>query len=602
MSRFRRLLRWALLAFLGAAVLGVLGLGLLYFLIAPKLPDVDQLRHVELQEPMYVYSRDGRLMALFGETRRYPIEIEKAPARLKQAFIAIEDSRFYEHHGVDYKGVARAVWLLATTNDKRVPGGSTITQQVARQFFLSSEYSYTRKLAEMMLAMRMESELTKDEIFELYLNKSFFGNRAYGVGAAAEFYYGKSLDQLTLDEMATLASIPKFPSSGNPITNPERAKLRRDYVLQRMRELGFIPAAEERAAAATAMHATPHERPIEVYAPYVAEMVRQEMVARFGGDVLTKGYHVTTTIDPKLQTAADQAIRDGLAVYDHRHGWRGAEKQVDVAAGETPEQLRAHLRGLPTQGGLMAALVTGTEDSQATVLLADGTEVQLDPDATRWIGKSPAALFKRGDIVRIRAVVPKPADAKDGKAPKPVADATPRWEVDQLPRAQSALVSLEAENRCAARAGRRFQLCRQQVQPRHASPPAAGFELQAVPLCGCLRARLQPCVHRARRAGGVPRSPRPYLAAAERLGQLRRPDAPARSARAIAQPRVRAPARCDRRGLRAQVHQPLRLQRSGPAAQPLDVARHGVARAAVDCARLCRLRQWRLPRQAVAGR
>src|SRR5688572_15652626 len=180
MSRFRRLLRWALLAFLGAAVLGVLGLGFLYFLIAPKLPDVDQLRNVELQEPLYVYSRDGRLMALFGETRRYPIQIEKAPLQLKQAFIAIEDARFYQHHGVDYKGVARAVWLLATTDAKRVPGGSTITQQVARQFFLSSEYSYTRKLAEMMLAMRMENELTKDEIFELYLNKSFFGNRAYG--------------------------------------------------------------------------------------------------------------------------------------------------------------------------------------------------------------------------------------------------------------------------------------------------------------------------------------------------------------------------------------------------------------------------------------
>ncbi|HTK94575.1 MAG TPA: transglycosylase domain-containing protein, partial [Terriglobales bacterium] len=245
MSRFRRLLRWGLLAFLGVAVLGALGLGFLYFLIAPKLPDVDQLRTVELQEPLYVYSRDGRLMALFGETRRYPIDIEKVPARLKQSFIAIEDSRFYEHHGVDYKGVARAVWLLATTNDKRVPGGSTITQQVARQFFLSSEYSYTRKLAEMMLAMRMENELTKDEIFELYLNKSFFGNRAYGVAAAAEFYYGKTVDQLTLDEMASLASIPKFPSSGNPITNPERAKSRRDYVLQRMRELNFISAAEE---------------------------------------------------------------------------------------------------------------------------------------------------------------------------------------------------------------------------------------------------------------------------------------------------------------------------------------------------------------------
>jgi penicillin-binding protein 1A len=446
------LLRWALLAFLGAAVLGALGLGFLYFLIAPKLPDVDQLRHVELQEPLYVYSRDGRLMALFGETRRYPIDIEKVPPRLKQAFIAIEDARFYQHHGVDYKGVARAVWLLATTNDKRVPGGSTITQQVARQFFLSSEYSYTRKLAEMMLAMRMESELTKDEIFELYLNKSFFGNRAYGVGAAAEFYYGKSLDALTLDEMATLASIPKFPSSGNPITNPERAKLRRDYVLQRMRELGFIPASEESAAASMPMHATPHERPIEVYAPYVAEMVRQDMVARFGGDVLTKGYHVTTTIDPDLQTAADQAIRDGLETYDHRHGWRGAEKQIELAPGESPDALRAHVRGIAAQGGLLPALVTGTTDGNATVLLADGTEVELDADSSKWTTRTPGALLKRGDIVRIRRDVPKVEAkveaAKDGedKPAKPaVVDATPHWTLDQLPRAQSALVSLEAE-------------------------------------------------------------------------------------------------------------------------------------------------------------
>lgn len=448
MSRFRRLLRWGIFAFLGAAVLGVLGLGLLYFLIAPKLPDVDQLRNVELQEPLYVYSRDGRLMALFGETRRYPIDIEKVPLRLKQAFIAIEDARFYQHHGVDYKGVGRAVWLLATTDAKRVPGGSTITQQVARQFFLSSEYSYTRKLAEMMLAMRMENELTKDEIFELYLNKSFFGNRAYGVAAAAEFYYGKSLDQLTLDEMATLASIPKFPSSGNPITNPERAKLRRDYVLQRMRELGFIPADQERMAAAAPMHATPHERPIEVYAPYVAEMVRQEMVAKFGGDVLTKGYHVVTTIDPALQAAADQALRDGLRVYDQRHGWHGVEKQVELQPGETPESLRAHLRGIATQGGLMAALVTGTNGANATVLLADGTELTLGSEASNWTSRTPGSLLKRGDIVRVRKELPKPeAKPKDGEDATPVVvgDADAKWYIDQLPRAQSALVSLEAD-------------------------------------------------------------------------------------------------------------------------------------------------------------
>src|SRR5690349_22370083 len=286
MSRFRRVLRWGLVGFLGAAVLGVLGLTLLYFLIAPKLPDVDALRHVELQEPMYVYARDGRLMALFGETRRYPIDIERVPPKLKQAFIAIEDNRFYEHHGVDYKGVARAIWLLATTNDKRVPGGSTITQQVAKQFYLTPEYSFTRKFVEMLLAMKMERELTKDEIFQLYLNKSFFGNRAYGIGAAAEFYYGKKVDELSLDEAATLASIPKFPSSGNPVTNPDRARIRRDYVLQRMRELGFIAPAEERAAQAVPMHAAPHDIPIEADAPYVAEMVRQEMIQRYGEDVL----------------------------------------------------------------------------------------------------------------------------------------------------------------------------------------------------------------------------------------------------------------------------------------------------------------------------
>jgi len=435
MSRFRRALRWASLLFAGAVLLGVLGLGLLYFLIAPKLPDVDALRNVELQEPLYVYANDGRLMALFGETRRYPVDIEKVPARLKQAFIAIEDARFYKHHGVDYKGVARAVWLLATTSDKRVPGGSTITQQVARQFFLSSEYSYTRKLAEMLLAMRMEQELTKDEIFELYLNKSFFGNRAYGVAAAAEFYYGKSVDQLGLDEMATLASIPKFPSSGNPITNPERARIRRDYVLQRMRELGYISAAEERAAQAAPMHAAPHERPIEVYAPYVAEMVRQEMVARFGGDVLTKGYHVTTTIDPNLQTAADKAIREGLATYDHRHGWRGAEKHVDIGTDESPDALRSHLRSVVPQGGLLPALVTGTDGGRTQLLLADGSAIELASGAAPWIGRNPSAFLKRGDIVRVRAL-----PAADGEA-----NAAPHYVLDQLPRAQAALVSLEAE-------------------------------------------------------------------------------------------------------------------------------------------------------------
>ncbi|MBJ7575971.1 penicillin-binding protein 1A [Luteimonas sp. MC1828] len=441
MPRFRRLLRWLLILFAGLLVIGLLAAGTLYYVVSSRLPDVQSLRNVELQEPLYVYARDGRLMALFGETRRYPVDIAEVPERLKQAFIAIEDNRFYEHHGVDYRGVSRAIWLLATTDDKRVPGGSTITQQVARQFFLSSEYSYTRKLSEMLLAMKMERELSKDEIFELYLNKSFFGNRAYGIAAAAEFYYGKKLDQLDLDELATLAAIPKFPSSGNPVTNPERARIRRDYVLQRMHELDFISEAEARAAQAVDMHATPHERPVEVYAPYVAEMVRQEMIARYGGDVLTRGYHVTTTIDPKMQLAADVAVRSGLSVYDHRHGWSKIEQTFELAADEDAATAGARLRGIPAQSGLLPAIVLRAGDGTADVALADGTTVTLDAASSRWTGRNPGALLKRGDVTRVRRIESK---GKDGAAADPAAK--PTWQLDQVPRAQSTLVSLEPDN------------------------------------------------------------------------------------------------------------------------------------------------------------
>lgn len=431
MPRIRRWLGWILATIVVLALLGAIAAGGLYYAISSKLPDVQSLKQVELQEPMYVYSSDGRLMAVYGETRRYPIQMKDVPLRLKQAFLATEDARFYEHGGVDYKGIARAVWLLTTTDAKRVPGGSTITQQVARQFFLSSEYSYTRKLAEILLARKIESELSKDEIFELYLNKSFFGNRAYGVGAAAEYYYGKKMSELSVDEMASLAGIPKFPSSGNPISNPERAQERRDYyVLQRMADLGFISQAEADAAKAVPMHAKPHEPPVEVYAPYVAELVRQEMIAKYGGDVLNKGYHVTTTIDATLQTGADVAIADGLRVYDHRHGWHGVEQHFDVAADADAPALAKHLAGAFTQGGLRAVIVARTNaDGGVTVVQSDKTELTLPASASRWTGKTPAKLLTRGDLTRIRT------GEKEGE-----------WIIDQLPRGQAALVSLDANN------------------------------------------------------------------------------------------------------------------------------------------------------------
>lgn len=430
MSRFRRLLRWTLITFLILALAGAVGLGVLYYTVSSKVPDVQALRNVELQEPLYIYASDGRLIGLYGEIRRYPVQIDRVPARVKQAFIAAEDSKFYEHQGIDPTGIARAVWQIVSRKEGRVAGGSTITQQVARQWFLSSEYSYTRKLVEMMLAVRIEKMLTKDEILELYLNKSFFGNRSYGVAAAAEYYYGKTLDQLTLAETATLVSALKFPSSGNPISNPGRNQQRSAYVVERMREDGYVTAAEAAQAKAEPMHAKPHERPVEVYAPYVAEMVRQEMIARFGPEALTKGYHVTTTLDATLQAAANDAVRDGLGLYDHRHGWNGIERHFDVAADADAAALAGHLRGIPAQNGLIPTVVARThDDGSATVVMADGRETTLPAAASKWTGRTPAKLFKRGDLARIKA----------GKEPG-------SYLVDQIPRAQAALVSLDANN------------------------------------------------------------------------------------------------------------------------------------------------------------
>ena len=430
MSRFRRLLRWTLITFLILALAGAVGLGVLYYTVSSKVPDVQALRNVELQEPLYIYASDGRLMGLYGEIRRYPVQIDQVPARVKQAFIAAEDSKFYEHKGIDPTGIARAVWQIVSRKEGRVAGGSTITQQVARQWFLSSEYSYTRKLVEMMLAVRIEKMLTKDEILELYLNKSFFGNRSYGVAAAAEYYYGKTLDQLTLAETATLVSALKFPSSGNPISNPGRNQQRSAYVVERMREDGYVTAAEAAQAKAEPMHAKPHERPVEVYAPYVAEMVRQDMIARFGPEALTKGYHVTTTLDATLQAAANDAVRDGLGLYDHRHGWNGIERHFDVAADADAAALASHLRGIPAQNDLIPTVVARThDDGSATVVTADGRETTLPPAASKWTGRTPAKLFKRGDLARIKA----------GKEPG-------SFLVDQIPRAQAALVSLDANN------------------------------------------------------------------------------------------------------------------------------------------------------------
>ena len=450
MARFVRLLRRLLYLFAGLALLGVIALGILYWLIAPRLPDVQELRNVQLQVPLSIYTRDGRLVALIGETRRFPVEIEDVPLHVKQTFIAIEDARFYEHPGIDWRGISRAVWLLATTDDRRVAGGSTITQQVAKQFFLSSEYSYTRKLTEIFLALKMERELSKDEILELYLNKSFFGNRAYGVAAAADYYYGKTLDQLSLAEAATLASIPKFPSSGNPIINPERALVRRNYVLLRMREEGMITPAQEQAAVAEPMNASPHEPKVEVEAPYLAEMVRAEMEQRYGAEATTSGLRVYTTIDGAHQAAAARSVQSGLLEYDRRHGYRGPEAQLALADAEDDAALRKRLRAYPPLGGLAAGIVSGFEGDSVRLVTAGAEPVLLDAKALRWTGKTPRALLKRGDVVRFtEAPTPVTPATPAGATPALAAAAPapkPELLLAQIPLAQAALVSLQPED------------------------------------------------------------------------------------------------------------------------------------------------------------
>ena len=428
-------LRWALYAIAGMGLAVILGIAAVLLFLTPKLPDASALREMQLEEPMYVYSADGKLMSLYGEGRRYPVDIKNVPDKLKQAFISIEDQNFYKHPGIDAKGIGRAVWLLLTTSDDRVPGGSTITQQVVRQVFLTNDYSYSRKLSEIFLALKIERELSKDEIFEIYLNKSFFGNRAYGVGAAAEFYYGKKLNELTLDEMASLAGVPKFPSTGNPLDNPERAKIRRDYILERMNALGYISTAEMQQAQNAPMHATPHERKIEVYAPYVAEMVRQEMIQRYGKEALTKGLHITTTVDPELQAASDRAVTAGLDLYQIRHGWQGASKKFDLPKDEEVVETAERLKDYFPQNTMVPGIVLSTAGGKVSIVLKNGKTTSIGP-GQGWRGANPAGQLKRGDLAYLR-----PQRDSSGKVINPD---NPRYTLGQIPKAQAALISIDS--------------------------------------------------------------------------------------------------------------------------------------------------------------
>jgi penicillin-binding protein 1A len=410
-----------------------------YVYLRPALPDVASLREVQLQVPLRIYSRDGKLIQSIGEQRRIPVRYDQLPPKLIQAFLATEDDRFFRHHGVDWQGILRAAVANLKAGGIR-QGASTITMQVSRDMFLTPRRDMKRKMSEIYISLLMEAEFTKEEIFSLYVNKIFLGQRAYGVGAAAEVYFGKSLDQLTIGEMATLAGIPTAPSTVNPVANAEAAKVRRTHVLGRMLELGYISQGEYDQAKTSPMESRLHGASIEVDAPYLAEMVRSDMQNKYGDAVYTAGYKVYTTLDSRLQAAGTVALRTGLLEYDMRHGYRGASAKVDLSKISTPAQFDAQLEEFPIIGGLKPAIVQQVEAKSAKIYVKDLGLVTLPWEKLVWarrelpdekVDRYPtqaSEILSRGDVIYTV-----------GRTPDSLLFV-------QVPEAQSALVSVDPKD------------------------------------------------------------------------------------------------------------------------------------------------------------
>ncbi len=428
-----------LLKFLFATITTVvfgfaLGLSGAFLYLSPNLPSVESLRSIELQIPLRVYSNDAKLIAEFGEMRRSPILFDDIPKDFIHALLAAEDDNFANHYGVDPGSLVRAAAQILKTGRIQT-GGSTITMQVAKNFFLSSERSFSRKANEILLALQIERELSKDEILELYINKIYLGNRAYGIEAASQVYYGKSIRDISLAEMAMIAGLPKAPSRFNPVANPERSMERRNWILGRMVKLGRISEQAYQEAISEPLTASLHITAPDLNSPYIAEMARAEMVGRFGGQAYTDGYSVITTVPSDLQEHAQHAIYKGLNAYDRRHGYRKPEQSAiaEPLWSATLAKTRSISQFLP-------AIVSKIDNDAITVLLADGSHEQVNWKTMQWarpyinnrsMGPSPrkpADIVKVGDLIRVQRL--------DDQS----------LSFAQIPKAQAALVSLDPHN------------------------------------------------------------------------------------------------------------------------------------------------------------
>ncbi|MBA2653999.1 MAG: penicillin-binding protein 1A [Gammaproteobacteria bacterium] len=409
------MLKNGFLAIFSLIITGFFLLGCLIFYVYLGLPDVTTLRNMQLQVPLRVFTKDGKLIAEYGENHRIPVGLDQVPTKLIQGILATEDQRYFEHPGVDLIGLARASRELLVTGRKS-QGASTITMQVARNFFLSRQKTFGRKLNEILLALKIDATLSKEKVLELYLNKIYLGQRAYGVAAAADVYFGKTLKELNLSEIALLAGLPQAPSRDNPIDNPRAALERRNHVLERMLASGYITQKEYDTSVIMPLNAQLHKKTNLIEAPYVGEMVRAAMVEAYGDAAYTNGLKVYTTIDSRLQNGANTALKNGLLSYDRRHGFRGAEKHFNK-----PSQWLVKLRNTPTINGMVPAVVLSDSNRYLTAMLTNRTKVAID------CGSWNKHHLKRGDFVRI--------------SHKPEG-----WVLAQVPKAEAAIVSLDPNN------------------------------------------------------------------------------------------------------------------------------------------------------------
>ena len=427
-----RLILYPVIFLFGLAAIGVAMVLIVLILTYPNLPSLEVLTDYRPKIPLRVYTSDGFLIGEYGEERRAVVAFQDVPAVLKNAILAAEDDRFYQHGGIDYTGILRAAGANLIGGGKR-QGASTITQQVARNFFLTGEKTYTRKLYEALLSFKIESNLSKDQIFELYINQIFLGQRAYGFAAAAQIYFGKPLKDISIAEAAMLAGLPKAPSAYNPVVNPNRARIRQQYVLRRMHELGYISDTQHTAALKEPLVVKRELAGYAVHAEYVAEMARQIAAERFPEEVYSRGMKVYTTIVKAEQEAAYLSLRKGVMDYDRRHGYRGAESYLDMKdiQSDQDEAIDEALQEIPDAGDLIPALVLAADARQIKAYRKGGEVVTLTGDAMKFAIRMlddkapPNKRLKRGSIVRL---------LKDDKG---------SWQISQLPEVESAFVAVD---------------------------------------------------------------------------------------------------------------------------------------------------------------